>query len=399
MKTNHHLTRLRFLFSDASQNLKLLWRQNLLALLGISASSACFIATLNISGTTQQEINRIFTEMGPGKFVLDLTWDNNTYHQSQRIDQALAPFPQDKQLSVVPITTVNATIFHHGDSIPASLIATTPPAADTLDLVMTQGRFLHPVDATQKNVVLGAETAQSLNLKNTAALTGQYIRVDEHYFKIIGVLNSIPYSPLLSFDPNQSLFMHVGGLSRFPQQNGIKSLLGNASAPLDPEAIAQALAHSVGALSGVQDVEIKFPMQLVEGMKESQKQLSYFLFSVGVISLLLGSIGIMNVMLSNIRSRTKEIGLRLAVGAQFRDIRDLFLLESTLLTTLGASIGLVFSAVLTRAYALMTDTPFQLSVSYSLLGLLSTILVSMLFGLYPAIKASRLQPVEALKDE
>ena len=397
--TKIYLIRLRFLFSDASQNLKLLWRQNLLALLGISASSACFIATLNISGNAQQEINRIFTEMGPGRFVLDLKWDKHIYHQAQRLDQVLAPFLQEKQLSVVPIASTYTTVFHQGDSISASLIATTPPAADTLDLVMAQGRFLLPMDATQKNVVLGAEIAKSLNPKNTTALTGQYIRVNEHYFKIIGVLNNTPYSPLLSFDLNQSMLMHVGGLSRLSRQNGIQSLLGNASAPLDPEANAQALAHAVGPLSGMQDVQIKSPMQLVESMKESQKQLSYFLFSVGVISLLLGSIGIINVMLSNIRARTKEIGLRLAVGAQFRDIRDLFLLESTLLTTIGASIGLVFSAGLTYVYALMTNTPFQLSISYSLLGLLSTILVSMLFGLYPAIKASRLQPVEALRDE
>lgn len=397
--TNKYLTRLHFLFSDASQNLKLLGRQNLLALLGISASSACFIATLNISGITQQEINRIFTEMGPGKFILDLRWDNHIYHQSQRIDQALALFLQEKQLSIVPATRISATVYLHGDNISAPLIATTPTAADALDLEMAQGRFIHPVDATQKNVVLGAETAKSLNPKNTAALTGQYIQVNEHYFKIIGILNNVPYSPLLSFDPNQSMFMHINGISRFPRQSGIQSLLGNVSSPLDPETTAQAIADAVETLSGVQDVQIRSPKQLVESMQASQKQLSFFLFSVGVISLFLGSIGIINVMLSNIRSRTKEIGLRLAIGAQFRDIRDLFLLESTLLTTIGASIGLVFSGVLTYAYAMMTNTPFQLSISYSLLGLLSTILVSMLFGLYPAIKASRLQPVEALRDE
>jgi len=394
-----HFTRLRFLFSDASQNLKLLWKQNLLALLGISAGSACFIAIFNISGSTQQEINRIFTEMGPGRFVLDLTWDNHIYHQFQRVDQAIAPFQQLKQLSIVPVSTIHTVVFNQGEKIPVSLIATTPTAIETLDFVIAQGRFLHPEDNSQKNIVVGADVAKALDIRNTIASTEHFIRIDKHYFKIIGVLKSVPYSPLLNFNPNQSLFMHVGGLNRFSGQTGIQSLIGNVSPPLNPDTSVQAITNTIRAISGIEDIAPTVPVQLVDGMQRSQKQLSYFLFSIGLISLLLGSIGIINVMLSNIRTRTKEIGLRLAVGAQLNDIRDLFLLESTLLTTLGATIGLLFSAVLTAAYALITDTPFRLSISYSLLGLLSTILVSMLFGLYPANKASRLQPVDALRDE
>lgn len=396
---NNRFTRLRFLFSDASQNLKLLWRQNLLALLGISTGSACFIAVLNISGSAQQEINQIFTEMGPGRFVIDLTWNNNIYYQSQRIDQVLASFHQEKVLSIAPVSTIHTAVFHRSDRIQAPLILTTPALMDTLDLRMAQGHFLQSLHSIQKNVVLGSEVAKIINLKSLATSTENYIRVDKHYFKVIGVLNHIPRSQLLSFDPNRSIFLHVDGLSLFSGQRNIQSLIGNVPPPLNPETNAQALAHAVRTLSGIRDVELRSPVQLIDSMQKSQKQLSYFLFTMGTISLLLGSIGIINVMLSNIRSRTKEIGLRLAVGAQLRDIRDLFLLESTLLTTLGASIGLIFSIVLTYAYALLTDTSFHLSASYSLLGLFSTILVSMLFGLYPAIKASRLQPVEALRDE
>ena len=396
---NNRFTRLRFIFSDASQNLKLLWRQNLLALLGIATGSACFIAVLNISGSAQQEINQIFTEMGPGRFVIDLTWNNNIYYQSQRIDQVLASFYQEKALSIAPISTIHTAVFHRSDRIQAPLILTTPALMDTLDLEMAQGRYLKSLDSIQKNVVLGSEVAKIINLKSLASSTEQYIRVDRQYFKVIGVLNSIPRSQLMSFDPNQSIFMHIDGLSRFSGQQNIQSLLGNFPPSLNPETNTQALTHAISTLSGIRDVELRSPVQLIDSMQKSQKQLSYFLFAVGVISLLLGSIGIINVMLSNIRSRTKEIGLRLAVGSQLRDIRDLFLLESTLLTTLGASIGLIFSVVLTYAYALLTDTSFQLSASYSLLGLFSTILVSMLFGLYPAIKAARLQPVEALRDE
>lgn len=392
-------TRLGFLFSDASQNLKLLWKQNLLALLGIAAGSACFIAMLNISGSTQQEINRIFTEMGPGRFVLDLTWDNHIYHQSQRIEQALTPFHHIEELSIIPVSTIHTMVFHQGERIPVSIVATTSVAINTLDFVIDQGRFLHPTDTSQKNIVVGADVAKALDIKTTIASKEHFIRVDKHYFKIIGVLESIPYSPLLRFNPNQSLFMHVSGLNRFSGQIGIQSLIGNISPPLNPDASVQTITNAVKAISGIQDAELILPVQLIDGMQRSQKQFSYFLFSVGLISLLLGSVGIINVMLSNIRTRTKEIGLRLAVGAQLNDIRDLFLLESTLLTTLGAIIGLLFSALLTAAYTLVTDTPFRLSISYSLLGLLSTILISMLFGIYPAIKASRLQPVDALRDE
>lgn len=390
--------RLCFYVEDAGRNVRQLWRQNILTLLGIAAGSACFISMLNIGGSVQQEINQLFTAMGPGRFTLSLTGKSPALPRLQPISQALANVAQSHHTTVAPLTMLNSVFFHHGEMTPAPLIATTPEAADALGLTIAYGRFIGRLDASQQNVVLGATAAQAFSQAEPATLTGKYIRVDKHYFKIVGVLSSVPDSLLLPFSINESLFMHADGLSRLTGRTGLSALVGNVLPPHNPEATAELFRRSVLALPGVQDAQLKLPAQLVDSMQKSQKQFSYFLFSVGAISLLLGSIGIMNIMLINVRSRAQEIGLRLAIGAQMQDISYLFLLESALLTAAGATAGLMLSVALTGGYAMLTETPFRLSVGYSLFGLICTLLVSMLFGLYPAIKASRLQPADALRD-
>lgn len=396
--TKHLSKRLCFYVEDAGRNLRLLWRQNLLSLLGIAAGSACFIAMLNIGGSVRQEINQLFTEMGPGRFTLSLTGNRPALLRPPSINQVLTTAIQGSNAIIAPMSMLNSAFFHQGAMTPAPLIATTPEAAGALGLAVAHGRFLRQTDASQQSVVLGAAAAQAFSHASPATLPGQYIRVDQHYFKIIGVLNHVPDSLLLPFSINESLFMPIDGLSRLSGRPSWQALVGNVPPSRHPQATANALRRAVMALPGVQDAQIKLPAQLVDGMQKSQRQFSYFLFSVGAISLLLGSIGIMNIMLSNVRSRAQEIGLRLAVGAQVQDIRYLFLLESALLTTVGATAGLMLSTVLTGAYAMLTETPFRLSAGYSLFGLICTLLVSMLFGLYPAIKASRLQPADALRD-
>lgn len=134
-------------------------------------------------------------------------------------------------------------------------------------------------------------------------------------------------------------------------------------------------------------------------MRGQARNFSYLLAALGAISLLVSGIGVMNVMLMSVAERRKEIGIRLSVGARERDIRNLFFLEAVGLSLGGALAGLVLGAAITFTYSITVGWRFSLPPHALIIGLCSPVLVGIGFGLFPAVKAAKLQPLQILRDE
>jgi len=147
------------------------------------------------------------------------------------------------------------------------------------------------------------------------------------------------------------------------------------------------------------DFTVRDLTQMLEAAKESTQTMSILLGAIASVSLVVGGIGIMNIMLVSVTERTREIGIRIAVGAKPKDIRMQFLIESVFLTTIGGIIGLVFGIIASLIVSAAMQWPVSISVLSTLIAFGFSAFVGIFFGFYPAYKASLLNPIDALRYE
>ncbi|MBF3154711.1 FtsX-like permease family protein, partial [Pseudomonas aeruginosa] len=179
----------------------------------------------------------------------------------------------------------------------------------------------------------------------------------------------------------------------------VSHVVARVSPGADVYSVGAALGAALTARLPGHEAQVQVSQQVLDGLKRQTRTFTYLLAGLGIISLLGGGVGVMNVMLMSVAERRREIGVRMALGARQRDIRNLFLIEAVTLTAAGALSGAVLGVAAAYLYARFSGWTFSLAYAALPLGMGSTLLVGLFFGLYPAVSAARLQPVEALRDE
>jgi putative ABC transport system permease protein len=311
---------------------------------------------------------------------------------------------------VAPQYTGNSTITAAGVDGTYQVLGTTTDYAAMQDLDFESGQFFtaeHQVSAARV-VVLGATVAD--DIFGHYGVVGQTVRIDNHIFDVIGVLketggtmNSIDSQVLVPLEVAQ------GRLFNVPRYRGSYTVSTINVQLIDRENIDATelqveqvlrMNHMLGA-DDENDFLIVSQADMIDMVSQVTGILTALLGSIGAVSLLVGGIGIMNIMLVSVTERTREIGLRKAVGAHNNDILLQFLIESLVLCVSGGLIGIGLSYGLTFLLSLIPAIPFALVIEpwALLLALTVSSASGVIFGLYPAIRATRLDPIEALRFE
>jgi putative ABC transport system permease protein len=305
---------------------------------------------------------------------------------------------------MAPLVIRSVQVKHQLVTVTTNLTGTTPEYQQIRNSFVEHGRFWGPVEADNRKAVcvLGRDVLNKLEVDE--GIVGQYVTIDSTRCKVIGIMER-KGSFFGDSQDNFVLLPHTTALQMFPEN---RNLLAFNCQAMSPEHVQEARAQIVNALRRKHNLKVDQPNDFIirsqdEILKEFGKiSMAGTSILVGIvgISLLVGGIGIMNVMLVSVTERTREIGLRKAVGARRRDIMLQFLTEAVVLSLLGGFIGIVFGYAVTY-FASLHPSMVNVAVPFwaVMLGVGFSAGVGVVFGLLPALKAAILQPIDALRHE
>ena len=270
---------------------------------------------------------------------------------------------------------------------------------EVADVGLAQGRFFDARDEHDhaQVCVIGQEIRR--NLFGYGPVLGKQLKVNDVWLEVVGVLEN---------DPEQSNAKElwipastaIRKFDRDPLDAPIDELLVTLEEGISPRRSAEVIEPLLQRLhGGADDYEVIIPEALLEQSRQTQRIFNVVMGSIAGISLLVGGIGIMNIMLASVLERTREIGVRRAIGATRRDIRAQFVIESFAISLLGGISGIIIGIVLARIVAAYAGWPTVITFSSLVLSTGVSITVGLVSGIYPAARAAELNPVEALRYE
>ncbi|WP_341501613.1 ABC transporter permease [Gallaecimonas sp. GXIMD4217] len=392
--------------------------RTLLTLLGMIFGVGAVIAMLNIGEGAQREALKLIDSMGLRNLIVQgQEYDNERLKEIREESTGLSLRDLEASLDTLPFVQAHSAeknvkthdLFSHQGSSDAQVLGVTASHFELASLKAARGRLFDDQDDRHyaQVAVIGQEVAQAL-FPGGGALGGR-LKVNHLWLEVVAVLAS----PRLSKEEFQGV--KLGGERNriyIPLQTALKKLKHQPLASeldafrlqlatgVDPLAASQALKHLLDRRhGGVDDYRILVPAQLLAQQAQTQQIFNIVMSCVAGISLLVGGIGIMNIMLATVLERTKEIGLLRAVGARRQDVVAQFMAESFVIACLGGVLGILFGLGLSELIALYSDWTVAWSFWAIALSVTICALIGLLFGVYPAIKASRLDPIQALQSD
>jgi len=402
-------------FIEASESLLANKMRSGLTVLGIIIGVAAVIAVLAIGNGTQESIlgeiqgvgtNLLFVTPGGSEDV------TNPKPLTLSDAEALAdPFSAPSIAGVAPVLNGRVELKFAGENKSTSLIGVTPDYETVRNIGLSEGEFISATDLSGRSavVILGTEVADEL-FGRKFGLVGEKVRIEGQPFRVIGVLEEKGGSAMGSED-DQILVPMTTAQTRLLQRatpNAVDVIYVQAtnseSVPQASLEISQILSSRHRTMIGEEDFSVLTQQDFLDLASTITGVLTIFLGGIAAISLLVGGIGIMNIMMVSVVERTKEIGLRKALGARRIDILSQFLIESSLLSLVGGLIGILLGwalSMIVEQIAAGSGTPIVpiMSLDAVLLAVLFSTAIGIFFGLYPANRASTLEPVEALRYE
>jgi|694.fasta_scaffold35989_5 putative ABC transport system permease protein len=392
--------------------------RSLLSTLGILFGVTAVVAMLSIGEGAKRETLEQIEQLGINTMIIRQNALSEGQQSQARENRSRGLTEEDAVLlkrglsnisSITPLKIIKASLPGTLHRMAPEIIATTSDYKDIKNLKLADGRFITQTDShDHKQVcILGADIARALGAQGHV---GMAIRIENALFNIVGVLKSNQWKEsknafLATKNINQVIFIPLGSENvlrsySYPEND----ILSEIILQLKPHSDSSKTGHIVKNIlkhyhGNYQDYQMIIPQELLNQANQTQRTFNQVLGSIAAISLLVGGIGIMNMMLANVTERIREIGIRRALGARRKDILLQFLTETLLLTLFGAFLGVIVGICFSFGIGYLAQWKTIVTPWSVVLSLAMASLVGVLSGLYPAYQAAMLHPIAALRHE
>jgi putative ABC transport system permease protein len=364
-------------------------------MLGVVIGVAAIVALTSIVDGASQGINKSLATLGTNQLnITAMAPDALTELDAN----ALAEL---ENVSVMFVQSQNEGTIATGDTrVTARLVGVSSEYFEAVKPEIALGSYLSSSSYAQtaKDVVFGADAANDVGL--TADLLGQTVKLNGQDFRLVGVLDD-----QAGFGTSGRVYVTLDSARKlFSQYPYVSSIVVQANTPEQVDALqltADSLLRERYGLSA--DTEARYTItnqaSLISAVSSITDTLGLLLTGIAAISLIVGGIGIMNIMLVSVRERTREIGVRRAIGAKQSNILTQFLIEAIVLSLAGGVIGLILGEIAAFFLAILGDWVFAIKLDTVVLALGFSLLVGVVFGVWPARTAAKLEPIDALRFE
>ncbi len=385
-----------------------------LTVLGIVIGIASVIAMISIGAGAQSTIESSIQSIGSNLLLVYPSSARGVGEQVRggfgsattlTLDDANAIASQVPNIAAVaPQATANAQVIYGGQNTNASVIGTTPDYMQVRNVQVTQGNFFSDADIQQYNMVavLGPTVVSDLFATGTNPI-GATIRIKNYNFRVIGV--TVAQGGFGGGGADSSIYVPISVVQHFFTGSDSVSTINIEVASANDMTQAQTditnlllERHNI-ANPAQADFQVLNQASIIQTASAVTGTFTTLLGSIAGISLLVGGIGIMNMMLTTVTERTREIGLRKAIGAKRKDISTQFLMEAVMLTGIGGVLGVILGYLISLLITSITGTATTISLESVILAFGVSAVIGIVFGYYPSRRAAGLNPIEALRYE
>ena len=386
--------------------LQSLWgakQRTILALIGIFVGIGSVIAMVSVGTIVQDEALRQFKEMGTDILKIKKEFGaGEAEGKRSKLDlQTALTIPRDcpEVQTVAPYSFTYGTLKYEGKKLDIPALGVTNAFMDLNKLKLKQGRFISDLDYFMYYCVVGSKVQEHLRALGVEELIGTKVIFKDKQFAIVGTIDYAPPTDMRPYEVSEGIMIPISTWRRFGEKQGLQGIIARMIPDGNHITAANQITQYFEAGHRAIPVRVQSAEELIKHMQEQMRLFTLLLGAIGSISLIVGGVGVMNVMLVSVTERKKEIGIRRALGANQGDIQWQFLIESIILCLTGGLLGVLLGIGASYAVAHFSGWEFLVAYNAVIIGVVFSAAVGLFFGFYPARQAARLDPIEALRGE